>query len=118
MASPQAIEAGLRYLRSCIILGVPYVRWNGVWPPNQKIFYARQAPPAPAAGRTRHRDRLLGGAQLLQPRRQRTTRVGHALVAREPYQRPTIRPEQEVPGRHNLGLPLREEQRRTRYHRI
>jgi hypothetical protein len=47
MASPQAIEAGLRYLRSCIKLGVRYVRWNGVWPPNQKIFYARQGPPPP-----------------------------------------------------------------------
>jgi hypothetical protein len=44
MASPQEIQAGLKYLRSCIRLGVRYVRWNGVWPPNQQIFYARPAP--------------------------------------------------------------------------
>lgn len=40
-------KLGLGTSKSCIKLGVRYVRWNGVWPPNQKIFYARHDPPPP-----------------------------------------------------------------------
>ena len=61
MASPQAIRAGLKHLRACIDLGVRYVRWNGVWPPNQPIFYARLGP-APAPKKVHDRGILCSGA--------------------------------------------------------
>lgn len=47
MATPDQIRAGLDYLRSCANKSVRYVKWNGVWPPDQLIFYMRHAPAPP-----------------------------------------------------------------------
>jgi hypothetical protein len=50
--SPKEIREGLNYLRRC--RGTRYVGWNGVWPPNQPVFYMGTGkPPSPEVVRAK-----------------------------------------------------------------
>lgn len=60
MASPQEIRKGIDRNRE--YLGARYVHWNGVWPPNQRVFYdGRTKAPTPAEVK---RDGILCSGEL------------------------------------------------------
>jgi GH25 family lysozyme M1 (1,4-beta-N-acetylmuramidase) len=65
MATPKQIRDGLDELRK--YLGAPYVHWNGVWPPNQGIFYNVPGDPPPVKT-VKERGILCSGAVSLAER--------------------------------------------------